>query len=64
MNTNYTQDTGNNESLTRGVFPQGDGTFLAMTFTASKPFKTRRGAVKWLAVGGLESNGERIQPLK
>lgn len=63
MNKNYTQDTGNNESLTRGLFPQGDGTFLAMTFNKSKSFKTRRGAVKWLAVRGLESNGERIKAM-
>lgn len=42
-------DLGNNESASRGVFPQPDGTFLAMTFAASKTFKTRRGAERWLA---------------
>jgi hypothetical protein len=40
-------DLGNNESLSRGIFPQGDGTFLAMTYTQSKCFKTLKGAVKW-----------------
>lgn len=40
---------GNNESVSRGVFAQNDGTFLAMTFTSSKTFKTRAGAEKWLA---------------
>mgnify|MGYP006315454513 FL=1 len=44
-----TIDMGNNESLTRGVFPQADGTFLALTFSQSKEFKTRIGAERWLA---------------
>lgn len=44
-----TIDLGNNESLSRGVFPQRDGTFLAMTFTRSKTFKTRKGAERWYA---------------
>jgi len=57
---NYTQDIGNNESLTRGLFPQGDGTFIAMTFSQSKPFKTRNGAIKWLAQRNLKPNGEKI----
>ena len=60
MNTNYTQDLGNNESLTRGLFPQQDDTFTAMTFTASKSFKTRNGAVKWLAQRNLKPNGEKF----
>lgn len=38
---------GNNEQLSRGVFPQADGTFLAMTFTRSKTFKTLGGAARW-----------------
>jgi len=33
----------------RGVFPNGDGTFTAMTFTQSKTFKTERGANNWYA---------------
>lgn len=52
-NTNPTAtvtiDLGNNESMSRGIFPQADGTFLAMTFTQSKTFKTRAGAERWLA---------------
>lgn len=50
-NTNNTEtlDLGNNESLTRGVVANNDGTFTALTFSQSKTFKTRRGAEKWLA---------------
>ena len=51
--TNHTAtvtiDLGNNESMSRGIFPQPDGSFIAMTFTQSKTFKTRAGAEKWLA---------------
>ena len=43
-----TTDLGNNERLSTGVFPQADGTFLAMTFTRSKTFKTLGGASRWL----------------
>ena len=42
-------DMGNNERLSAGVFPQRDGTFLAMTFAHSKYFKTRNGAERWFA---------------
>ncbi len=50
MNSTTTQiDLGNNESLSRGVFKNSDGTFTALTFTASKTFKTYAGAVRWLA---------------
>jgi len=42
-------DLGNNESLVRGVFPNTDGTFTALTFTASKTFKTQAGALRWIA---------------
>ena len=42
-----TTDLGNNEQLSTGVFPQADGTFLAMTFTRSKTFKTLAGASRW-----------------
>jgi hypothetical protein len=45
---NQTIDLGNNESMSRGVFPSADGTFLALGFSQSKSFKTRRGAEKWL----------------
>jgi hypothetical protein len=46
---NITIDLGNNESMSRGVFPTPDGRFLALTFTQSKTFKTLKGAEKWLA---------------
>ena len=45
--TAVTIDLGNNESLTRGVFKEADGTFTALTFTRSKNFKTQAGAVRW-----------------
>ncbi len=48
-NANTTLDLGNNEQISRGVFPQADGSFLAMTFTQSKTLKTREGAERWLA---------------
>lgn len=44
-----TVDLGNNESASTGVFPQADGTFLAMTLTQSRTFKTRGGAESWFA---------------
>lgn len=49
MTTNKTIDLGNNESVSRGVFPTADGQWLAMTYTQSKTFKTRKGAERWLA---------------
>ncbi|MCU7879296.1 MAG: YdaF family protein [Candidatus Thiodiazotropha sp. (ex Lucinoma aequizonata)] len=58
--TQYTQDMGNNESLTRGLFPQPCGEFVAMTFTESKPFKTKAGAIRWLAARGLDESGRSI----
>jgi len=42
-------DLGNNENLKSGVFPAGNGTWLAMTFTRSKTFKTEAGARRWYA---------------
>ncbi len=42
-------DLGNNESATRGVFENSDGTFTALTYTQSKDFKTLKGAQKWFA---------------
>ncbi len=60
QNGNYTMDLGNNESLTRGLFIELDGTFLAMTFTQSKSFKTRKGAERWLERRGLDPRGNRI----
>ena len=51
-------DMGNNEQVSVGITADGVG-FLAMTFTASKTFKTYAGAVKWLAGRGFKANGER-----
>lgn len=42
-------DLGNNESACVGVVKQSDGTWLALTFTQSKFFKTETGARRWLA---------------
>lgn len=49
MTKNIEINLGNNESVSSGVFEQADGTFLALTFTNSKEFKTRAGAEKWHA---------------
>jgi len=46
---NKTINTGNNETLSRGVFKNNDGTFTAMTYSQSKTFKTEAGARRWLA---------------
>lgn len=35
-----------------GIFQENDGTFLALTLTQSAPFKTEKGARKWLARKG------------
>lgn len=40
-------DLGNNETLTRGIFKNADGSFTALTFARSKTFKTYAGAVRW-----------------
>lgn len=46
---NKTISTGNNESLSRGVFKNADGTWTAMTYSQSKTFKTESGARRWFA---------------
>lgn len=51
--TTKTLDMGNNETKSIGVFAQADGTFLALTLSASKTFKTRSGAERWLAARGF-----------
>jgi hypothetical protein len=38
----------NNETLSRGIHKNSDGTYTACTFTQSKDFKTLAGAQKWL----------------
>lgn len=47
ISTQIHLDLGNNESLTRGVFKNPDGTFTAITFSRSKTFKTQSGAIRW-----------------
>lgn len=50
MNSTKTYvDLGNNESISRGISKNSDGTFTAITFSASRSFKTYAGAVRWLA---------------
>lgn len=44
-----TINAGNNESLSRGVVAERDGTFTALGFSASKNFKTKAGAERWLS---------------
>lgn len=46
---NKTINTGNNESLSRGVFKNADGTWTAMTYSQSKTFKTEAGATRWFS---------------
>jgi hypothetical protein len=45
---NKTEDMGNNETRSYGIFNQGDQGWLAMSRTQSKWFKTERGAASWL----------------
>ncbi len=48
---NKTINTGNNETLSRGIIAENGG-YLALSFTQSKFFKTYSGAAKWLAKRG------------
>jgi hypothetical protein len=41
---------GNNEVVSSGITANSDGTFTAMTFAASKTFRTLKGAQRWLAI--------------
>jgi hypothetical protein len=43
---------GNNESIATGIYKNNDGTFTALTFSASKTFKSYKGAYNWLAKRG------------
>ena len=47
-NTTIKIDLGNNESLSRGINKNVDGTFTVLTFTKSREFKTLKGAERWL----------------
>ena len=50
MNFTTTQiDLGNNETVSRSISKNNDGTFTAVTFTQSRTFKTYLGAVRWLS---------------
>lgn len=42
-------DPGNNETVSRGITPETDSTYTAVTFSASRNFKTLGGAQRWLA---------------
>lgn len=54
----HTQDQGNNETISRGIF-ELHGRFTALTFSESKTFRTRKGAEKWLAARGYNADGSR-----
>jgi hypothetical protein len=54
----HTQDQGNNETISRGIF-ELHGKFTALTFSESKTFKTRKGAEAWLAARGYNPDGSR-----
>lgn len=57
----YVQDQGNNETIARGVFSMNDGTlWCAMTFSESQRFRTKAGAVRWLAKRGYDEDGKRL----
>ncbi len=45
-------DLGNNESLNVGIIENLDGTFTAVSLTASTDFKTKNGAKNWLSKRG------------
>ena len=47
--TTTTINLGNNETISRAITANADGTFTAVTFTASKTFRTYAGACKWMA---------------
>jgi len=53
-----TTDCGNNESAVREIV-QDSGSFLALTFTDSRTFKSYSGAVAWLAKRGYNADGTR-----
>lgn len=54
-----THNNGNNETIATGIAANTDGTFTALTLTASKTFRTQAGAVRWLSRRGYQANGVR-----
>ena len=51
--------TTNNSTTSIGIVSD-NGEYLALTLTASKTFKTYKGAAKWLAARGYNADGSRI----
>jgi hypothetical protein len=56
----HTQDQGNNEMIIRGIF-ELHGKFIALTFSESKTFKSRKGAEAWLSRRGYNADGSRVE---
>ena len=46
-------DLNNNETASAGIIREQNGTFTAITWSASKNFKTEAGARRWLARRGF-----------
>lgn len=55
-----TRVRGEVDTFAIGIDPQADGTFLALTVSASKPFRTVKGAAAWLAKRGYSPTGTRL----
>ena len=56
-----TIDMGNNETLGIGIAgPDANGTFIALTLSQSKCFRTRKGAERWLARRGYAPDGSTL----
>ena len=49
MQTTVQISLGNNETISRSISRNTDGSFTAVTFSASRTFRTYAGAVKWMA---------------
>jgi len=56
-------DMGNNEVLSTGYTKNSDGrTYTALSLCESKSdFKTKRGAIAWLAKRGYDENGYKVR---
>ncbi len=48
------------EGVSVGIAPEADGTYLALTATASRSFRTVKGAAAWLARRGYSPTGTRL----
>ena len=49
----------NNDTLTTGINKKANGAYLALTHSASKTYKTYKGAEKWLAKRGYNADGTK-----